>query len=109
MPPIKCPACGFDSPEGAEWCDFCKEPFRKKVRRPPPQPPAPVPQAAVPPEARLEGNGSLPPDFAGFDSGERIPVPPRWVRAAAWGFLALWALLALLVFGFYLGKKALGG
>src|SRR5258705_162095 len=27
---LKCPACGFDSPEGAAFCDMCKEPFKKK-------------------------------------------------------------------------------
>jgi len=103
---MKCPACGFESPDGAEWCDLCKEPFRKKAPKPPPAPPAPAPvrTEADPkgdPVAALSG-------LAGLGDGERIPVLPGWVRAIAWGFLALWALLALVVFGFYFGKKGLG-
>ena len=27
---MKCPACGFETPDTQAWCDFCKEPFRKK-------------------------------------------------------------------------------
>ncbi|MCX5788147.1 MAG: hypothetical protein NTX64_06515 [Elusimicrobia bacterium] len=103
---MKCPACGFDSPEGAEWCDFCKEPFRKK--KAPKPPPAPLPPAPAPAEAKPADSGSVPSEFTGFETGERIPIVPGWVRIAAWGFLALWALLPLLVFGLYLGRKALG-
>ena len=29
---IRCPACGFESAPEAQWCDFCKEPFRPKKR-----------------------------------------------------------------------------
>ncbi|MFH1724694.1 MAG: hypothetical protein ABII00_08735 [Elusimicrobiota bacterium] len=28
---MKCPACGFETPDAQGWCDFCKEPFRKKA------------------------------------------------------------------------------
>ena len=40
---LKCPSCGFDSPEGAKWCDFCKEPFRRKEAPPPAPAAAPAP------------------------------------------------------------------
>lgn len=29
---VRCPACGFESVEGAQWCEFCKEPFVKKPK-----------------------------------------------------------------------------
>jgi putative endonuclease len=27
---LKCPKCGFDSPDERSWCDLCGEPFRKE-------------------------------------------------------------------------------
>jgi hypothetical protein len=51
----KCPACAFDSPEGAAWCDFCKEPFLKKAK------PAPAPAKAEP-SADLAELKKLPPE-----------------------------------------------
>ena len=109
---MKCPACGFDSPDDAGWCDLCKEPFRRKAAAPPPPvplPPVPVAAAPAPPAPRPGGASDVPVEFEGFDPGERIPVIPRWVKYCAWAFLAMWALVALVVFGFVLGKKALGG
>ena len=91
---MKCPACGFDSPEGAQWCDFCKEPFFKKAPKPTP--------------ARPTSGGVIPSEFAALDAGERIPIIPKWVRLVSWGFLALWALVGLIVFGFYIAKKGFG-
>lgn len=41
-----CPVCGFDSADGALYCDFCKEPFVKKSR--PAAAPGLVAQAAAP-------------------------------------------------------------
>ncbi len=52
---VKCPSCGFESPAEAAWCDFCKEPFRKKEKTPSPpvalpaQPVAPAPITAPAP------------------------------------------------------------
>src|SRR5262245_21735922 len=53
---VKCPACGFDSPDAAQWCDFCKEPFAKKAAKqaaPAPSPaPPPASLAPAPPPVR---------------------------------------------------------
>jgi hypothetical protein len=110
---MKCPACAFESPDEAEWCDFCKEPFRKKAASPPPPtaakptPAAPAFDAATLSSPRkAEKNGSLPPEFAHLDPGERIPILPPWVRLAAWGLLTFWFVAAMVVFGYYFGKKA---
>ncbi len=57
---VQCPACGFESPEGSGWCDFCKEPFNRKRAQAstPLAPPAPPPvQAPRPPE-----RNSIPPE-----------------------------------------------
>lgn len=29
---IRCPACGFESPDNSKWCDFCKESFVRKPK-----------------------------------------------------------------------------
>jgi hypothetical protein len=39
---MKCPACGFETPDSQAWCDFCKEPFKK------PTPKAPAAAASAP-------------------------------------------------------------
>ena len=31
---MKCPACGSENAEGLDWCDFCKEPFKKGGKKP---------------------------------------------------------------------------
>ena len=78
----KCPACGFESPDGAICCDFCKEPFRRS--RPAPE------KAAAPP-------GGIPPEFQGLDTGGSIPPVPPWLRYAAWAVLAA-CLVAIMAF-----------
>lgn len=73
---LKCPACGFDSPDAALYCDFCKEPFRGA-------PKAPVDPAAI----------ELKPD------PEQVPVLPPWARMGAWLFLGLWIIIGCIVAG----------
>lgn len=110
---MKCPACGFDSPEGAQWCDFCKEPFRRKPEPAPAAPPAPAPGAAPavpasppPPKANgAESSSPIPEEFSHLDPGERMPVVPPYLRYAAWLFLALWLAAAILVVGYWTGKS----
>ncbi|MBI4424452.1 MAG: hypothetical protein HY554_12020 [Elusimicrobia bacterium] len=98
---MKCPACGFDSPDDAGWCEFCKEPFRKKgPARPPAAPPAAGPKPST------NGASGVGPEFAHLDSGENIPILPPWLRPAAWAFLALWLLCGLVLLGYYLGTRA---
>lgn len=87
----------METPEERGYCDFCKEPFRRK-----PPPPEPSPKAAVPPEvlaklldakrppevpAAVPAPG-IPAEFAHLDAGERIPELPSAARKAAWLFLA---------------------
>lgn len=53
---VKCPTCRFESPDGAEWCEFCKEPFRRKGT--PTKPPDP---ASV--ESSLESDSEKMPEI----------------------------------------------
>ncbi len=80
---IRCPACGFESPDTAQWCDFCKEPFRK----------APQPKPGIPPE------------FLALDTGGKITSTPPWLRYAAWSVLAAWLIAILALMGAYLAKQ----
>lgn len=93
---MKCPACKMETPEELGYCDFCKEPFRRKAPEPAPKVRDTV---AVPPEvmAKLleaknqpsaEASGPIPPEFAALDAGERIPELPPLARKLAWAFLA---------------------
>ena len=100
---MKCPACGFDSPDDAAWCDFCKEPFRKGPPPPRLSPPA------TPPVPEGKRNGAPPAEFAHLDPGERIPTMPPWVRLAAWAFVGFWFVWGMVLLGFYLGKQRLAG
>lgn len=87
----------METPEELGYCDFCKEPFRRKGPEPEPKPRETV---AVPPEvmakvleaktqASAQAAGPIPPEFAALDSGERIPQVPPHMRKLAWAFLAL--------------------
>lgn len=96
----KCPACGFESAEGAQWCDFCKEPFNKKR---PEAAPAPEPKPATPPPALgpisledlpREALAKLPAELLPGMDGERIPEPPKWLKPLAYAFLGLVLLAA---------------
>ncbi|MDE2291911.1 MAG: hypothetical protein KGL53_07500 [Elusimicrobia bacterium] len=122
MGAVKCPACGMETPEEPGYCDFCKEPFKKKASAAPPAPSAGSPTAQktvdVPPEvfAKLLAAGkprppeergpvSIPPEFAHLDAGERIEPAPPVVKTLAWAFVAviiLWSAVGL----FYLAHRA---
>lgn len=114
---MKCPACGFETDEEQGWCDFCKEPFRKKKAPEAPKPgaadAAQKPQekapaleaspkgaaAAVPVEAAQPGVLSKLTAEQAFEllksmPQERIPEIPPIVRYAAW---ILWGLICLLM------------
>lgn len=114
---MKCPACGMETSDAQEWCDFCKEPFRRKKKseaakaaeQPKAQPPQESPKPAVKdnkgvltPEllAKLQAQrtqsqvvdptrGEIPAEFLHLDTGERIPVVSPAVRKLAWGFLTI--------------------
>lgn len=54
---MKCPACGMATPDAQDWCDFCKEPFRKKksaAAKAAVQPQAQPAQKSPPPAAEAE-------------------------------------------------------
>ncbi len=100
MDTVKCPACGFETPEEQGFCDFCKEPFRKRPE--PAPPPKEHPKVVVPPEvfakladARRQAApaeapaAGIPAEFAHLDTGGRIAAPSEVIRYLAWGFLAL--------------------
>lgn len=102
MDPVKCPACAMETPDDQGYCDFCKEPFRKKApAEPAPKPAQPV--VPVPPEVMEKvlahknapgPSGSpyapeIPPEFAELGDGERIAGLPPVAKQLAWGFLAI--------------------
>jgi len=101
---MNCPACKMETPEELGYCDFCKEPFRRK---PAPAEQRPKEEVAVPPqvmakllaakrtaEAAPAGPvGTIPPEFAALDDGGRIPEVPASARKLAWIFLASVLLL----------------
>lgn len=108
---MKCPACKMETPEELGYCDFCKEPFRRK---PPPPEPKSVEKVEVPaavmakileakrlaPGPQPAEPGGIPPEFAALDAGERIPELPPVARKLAWAFLAIivvWAGVGLLL------------
>lgn len=103
---MKCPACAMETPEEQGFCDFCKEPFRRKA---PPSEPVKPEKVPVPPEvmakllAMKSPAGSADPaepdlmaEFARLDAGDRIPEVSPAVRKLAWGFLAAVLLAAAL-------------
>lgn len=107
----------MESPEELGYCDFCKEPFRKKKaegQAPAPAPAVPVPsevlakvfpvKAIKPPSPPTEAPG-IPPEFAHLDAGERIATPSAIVRYAAWGFLAIILLFGAVGMTWVLVKK----
>ncbi len=96
---MKCPACGFETPEAHGYCDFCKEPFRKKpepAKAPKPQPKVEVPPAVMAKLLEVSAEtgkhagppAAIPLEFAHLDAGEKIAGPSALLRAAAWMFLS---------------------
>ncbi len=111
---VKCNACGFDSADGADWCEMCKEPFHKKAQpKAAPAPgPAPAParaQSAAPAPAEAQAAAELAalknlspeelikrlPMELGRDPAQKIPAVPPWFRMAAYAFTFAMALLTL--------------
>ena len=98
---MKCPACGFETPDAQAWCDFCKEPFRGKGSESISPPPAAVAAAGVPAAVMAKlmaeggrskgepGAGEIPPEFLHLDAGEKVPAVPPIVRQLAWAFLVI--------------------
>ena len=114
---MNCPACKMETPEELGYCDFCKEPFRKKA--PPPEPKPQSETVAVPPEvmakvmaaarapekaAPVETAGGIPPEFAELDRGEKIPEIPPVARQLAYAFLAVIVLWTLVGIGYVLTR-----
>ena len=89
----KCPACGFESPDSADWCDFCKEPFRRAAKAPDPQRQAEGPKKGIPAE------------FMDLDAGGKIPHAPPWLRTAAWAVLAAWFIVVMSLLGAYMARQ----
>ena len=131
----KCPACGFESPADAAFCDFCKEPFRTKASAdlralappvPPPSqkiPPLPSPEvkyhispSAAPGGRRLRGPDVLPREvqakldaaFAAGDVENKVPTLPRWFRCLAWAFLGVWFVTGMILGGALLARHMAG-
>ncbi len=97
---VKCPACGFDSPDEALYCDFCKEPFKKHAATKAPaaqaQPPQTAPAAQeltkLSPEELFK---RLPTELLKDAEQEKLPTWPQWFRVFAWLFLGAWLMLAI--------------
>lgn len=93
----------METPEEQGYCDFCKEPFRKKPEAPAAPVAKPAQQVVVPPEVmekllshkNAPGPSAspyapeIPPEFAELGDGERIAELPPVAKKAAWAFLAL--------------------
>lgn len=113
---MKCPACKMETPEEPGYCDFCKEPFRRKPAAPEPKPveKVEVPAAVMAKvleakkQASVEDVGPIPPEFAALDAGERIPQLPPHVRQLAWAFLALVVFAGSLTLVYMLARTRRG-
>ncbi|MCX5794470.1 MAG: hypothetical protein NTY77_03095 [Elusimicrobia bacterium] len=95
---VRCPACGCESPDSAQWCDLCKEPFRRGR-------PAAAPAANPAPAG--EPKTGIPPEFLALDTGGKIPAAPPWLRYAAWSVVAACVILIMAFLGAYLAKQSL--
>ncbi len=103
---MKCPSCGFDSPDDAPYCDLCKEPFRRPARR------APAPAAPAVP-APAAGARELPPAVAAqldeqlalAQGQDKLPAAPPWLKTFAWVFLGIWLATGLVVAGMLLSRR----
>jgi hypothetical protein len=98
---MKCPACGFDTPDTQSWCDFCKEPFRKKADSAPAPRPDIKAKVDIPPAvlAKLlkakdevfekKDAGPIPSEFLHLDTGGKIGGAPPYAKKMAWVFVAI--------------------
>lgn len=96
---VKCPACGCETPDSAQWCGFCKEPFRKASR---PASAGPSPAAQIKAEDPWT---AIPPEFRALDTGGNIPALPAWCRYAAWAAFGAWIIAMMTLLGFYLAQQ----
>ncbi|MFA6093391.1 MAG: hypothetical protein WCU88_06100 [Elusimicrobiota bacterium] len=123
---MKCPACGFETPEEQGWCDFCKEPFRRRTAEPAaradlPAAPVPAAAAAAPP---LPKGGPLPPAAAAQSplseeqisellrqDREQIPEASPALRYVSWAFAVFIAVLCVTttIFLIWNGRRAQQG
>jgi len=92
---VKCPACGFESPDPAQWCDFCKEPLRRERRA-----------APAPDQKAGEPKKGIPAEFLALDTGGTIAHAPSWLRYAAWSVLAAWFVVVMALLGAYLARQS---
>jgi hypothetical protein len=109
---MKCPACGFETPDTQNWCDFCKEPFKRPAPAAAPEPAQKTPaldavrlseealRKVITPEKAL--------DLLKQSAGERIPVVPQNIRILAWAFFAL-VMVAFAVTALVMVRKAQRG
>lgn len=129
---MKCPACGFETSDEQGWCDFCKEPFRKRASGAgeSPQEAAPSPSGTARAELPLRGkvkvpaevmrklmeaktseerkpvDPGIPAEFSGLDAGERMPEVSSNVRKLAWAvlFVIVFWMIAGTVYMFMKGS-----
>jgi hypothetical protein len=108
---MKCPSCGFDSPEGASWCDFCKHPFKREKSAPARAPSAPSSEPRIkkliedlPDEVRAKLPAHL---EAAAAEEEQVRGVSREVRLMAWAFFGFWFLLFMIAAGMLLGRRKL--
>ena len=115
----KCPACGFESPADAAFCDFCKEPFRRKeapTARPSPQVKYHISPTATPGGRRLRDSDDLPKEaqarldaaFASGDVENKVPTLPHWFRYLAWAFLGVWFVTGMILGGAMVARHMAG-
>lgn len=92
---VKCPSCGFESAQGALFCDLCKEPFQKPKKAVPASAAKIMEELAkdLPKEALAKIPAHLMMDE------EKVPVVKPWMRYAAWGFLFFWLAVAGIMTG----------
>lgn len=72
----------MQSPDAAEYCDFCKEPFKRKAKAEPAR--APDPLAGLSKEQLID----LPAERL-LKSDDSVPRLPAWLRPIAWALLGL--------------------
>ncbi|MBI3552613.1 MAG: hypothetical protein HY077_08840 [Elusimicrobia bacterium] len=92
---VKCPACGFDSPDGALFCDFCKEPFKKKAPAKVSDSEAVQELKKLPPEELIK---RVPEELLKeLAKEEQLPKLPPYFRALSWAFFGLWVVLGMIL------------
>jgi hypothetical protein len=103
---MKCPACGFETPDSQNWCDFCKEPFKKLPPEEPPVKKSPEPAQLTDDALKRALTSEKALDLLKLTAeNERIPVVPQNIRILAWAFFAL-CILGFVVMAVVLARKA---